>query len=110
MTLIITFSLLWTYPKTLNRQEPVNKEFIMLGLISLIPISVSTFIIATMYTYGFQSLITTELLTIMEFTLQMFWLFWIYIIFRRINGLDYVKSLLGSFIVNYIWLTVILFF
>ena len=108
-TLLITILLLKIYPWLLKKEEPVNIEFIMLGMCIFIPIFISTSILSCLTIINQEHLITSFFVACIEFITQVFWLFWVYVIFRRINGLDYIKALLGSFIINYIWSSLILF-
>lgn len=110
ITFCITLILIWLYPKFLNKSEPLTKELLLLVSLLYIPITIYGSLLTILYQLNLETLITSELLILFEFLTQLYWLFWIYIIFRRINGLDYTKALLGTFIINYGWLTVIIMF
>ena len=109
LTILVSLALLALYPRIMNKVEPVNIEFFMVGLLLFIPTFVFTSLIHFFFFINQKQLITQQLLLLMEFFSQIFWLIWIYVVFRKINGLDYLRSLLGSFIINYIWLTIIFF-
>ncbi len=108
-TLLLAFLLLVGYPKLMKKSEPITLEFFALGIILFVPTVVFATLLELLILLNQETLITKELIMLIEFLTQIYWVAWSYVIFRKINGLDYTKSLLGAFIVNYIWLTVILF-
>ena len=108
MTFILTLGFVWFYPKIVNKSEPLTKELILLVSLLFIPITVYGTLFTLLFELNLETFITGEILLLSEFFTQLYWLFWIYVIFRRINGLDYIKALLGTFIINYSWLTIIL--
>jgi DNA-binding transcriptional ArsR family regulator len=110
LTFTITLALIWVFPKLLGKSEPLTKELILLASLLYVPLTIYGSLIMIFYELNLETLITSEILVLFEFMTQLYWLFWIYIIFRRINGLDYIKALLGSFVINYSWLTIIMLF
>lgn len=108
LTLLLALILLAGYPKILKKAEPITLEFFALGIGLFIPTVIFATLLEILILMNQQTLITKEIMLVIEFITQMYWVGWSYVIFRKINGIDYIKSLLGAFIVNYIWLSVIL--
>ena len=108
ITIFLTFGMVWFYPRAVNKQEPFSMDLFLLSSLLFFPITIEGIFLYFLKVIGSVNLITEGLILVFDFLNQFFWLFWVYIIFRRINGMEYYQALLGTFIINYFWLTIAL--
>ncbi|MFX1533114.1 MAG: winged helix-turn-helix domain-containing protein [Promethearchaeota archaeon] len=103
-SLLVLGAFIWIFPYFCSRSEPLSLEFAATIGCLFVPLS-SILVLLNLLkaSFVFESL-KSPFVVLLEFGGQIFWILWIYMIFRRINAMDEKTSLIGSFMINYSFL------
>lgn len=87
-----------------QHDEPLTVElFISVGLL-YVPISIGLFITMILLQFPIFNQFLYVTIILIELLSQIYWIILIYLLFRKIHGLEEKKSLIGSLIINYAFL------
>ncbi|WP_455464408.1 ArsR/SmtB family transcription factor [Candidatus Hodarchaeum mangrovi] len=104
MSSIGVISIISIIPRIFRKSEPTSFEIVINGSSLFLPISL---FLSLIYFGRMTRLLSSDtiLLVVGQILLQLIWIIWIYMVFRKIYVVEKKSALISSFVINYSLLT-----